>query len=122
MARQRRKSTEAALQRQCVKWFRENYRNHLLVYINNNSNSLSAAVRNKNLGILRGMVDLFIFAPSGVHHGLAIELKRPGESPKPIQKEIHSKLSAQGYLVVVIKSLESFQKVVSSYLLGTPAS
>lgn len=107
---------EAALQKSCIKWFRSTYPAKLLIYVNNNSPSLSAAKRNKALGITAGFPDLFLFAPVGIHNGLAIELKAKGESPKPHQLAIHDTLRTAGYLVVVVKSVETFQRVVSDYL------
>lgn len=70
------------------------------------------------MGVTAGFPDLFLFYPVGIHNGLAIELKAPGRKPTPEQLQIHDKLSACGYLVLVVRSLDSFKRLVTDYLGG----
>jgi hypothetical protein len=99
-----------------VAWFRAAHPDQVLIYINNNSHSPAAAVQNKALGVTAGFPDLFLFVPAGSYHGLAIELKSKGRYPQKHQLLIHDKLTAAGYLVVVVRSLDTFKRIVTDYL------
>lgn len=75
--------------------------------------SKAARVRFWREGVRAGVPDLFTAFPTPTHHGLWIEMKRPGESPRPEQAEWHRALKAQGYRVVVCYSaMEAFQALL----------
>jgi hypothetical protein len=115
--RRRKRYREAEIQRQCVAWFRVAHPDQVLIYINNNSPSPAAAIRNKKMGLTAGFPDLFLFYQSDQYSGLAIELKRPGGAkPKKHQLALHDRLTELGYLVVVVRSLDTFRRVVTDYL------
>src|SRR6266571_4977495 len=103
-ARKRKRKTyrEAAIQKRCVAWFRQTFPDKILIHINNNSPGPAAAIRNKALGVTAGFPDLFLFYPVGIYNGLALELKAPGRKPEPRQLQIHDRLTASGYMVVVV--------------------
>lgn len=46
---------------------------------------------------------------TGVQHPL-VELKRPGEVPRPDQLREHEKLRAAGFIVLVLDSIEAVEK------------
>lgn len=53
---------------------------------------------------LRGMPDRLVLLPDGVF--AFVELKAPGESPRPLQKARHRKLRSLGFKVYVIDSID----------------
>jgi hypothetical protein len=54
--------------------------------------------------------DRLILAPGG--RAIFVELKRPGEEPRPAQAHIHRRLKSLGYTVIVADDAdEAFQKV-----------
>lgn len=113
---------EADLQAECVAWFRAEYPGALLAYINNNSPSIRQGRKNKALGILAGMPDLILYQRSGPFSALCVEIKAPGGRLSPAQVAIHDKLAKQGFLVVVIRSAESFKSFVNAYMAAAKKS
>ncbi len=73
-------------------------------------------------GVKAGVPDLMIAYPSGIYHGLFIEMKRlPTEGKgKPIvslqQKEWHTKLRNAGYAVYVCYGYDEAMRVIKTYL------
>ncbi len=53
---------------------------------------------------LAGMPDRLVLLPDGVF--AFVELKAPGESPRPLQKARHRKLRSLGFKVYVIDSID----------------
>ena len=53
---------------------------------------------------LRGMPDRLVLLPDGVF--AFVELKAPGENPRPLQKARHRKLRSLGFKVYVIDSID----------------
>lgn len=53
---------------------------------------------------LAGMPDRLVLLPDGVF--AFVELKAPGESPRPLQKARHRKLRSLGFKVYVIDSTD----------------
>ena len=51
-----------------------------------------------------GMPDRLVLLPDGVF--AFVELKAPGESPRPLQKARHRKLRSLGFKVYVIDSID----------------
>lgn len=70
------------------------------------------------LGMRPGMPDIVVFVPSGEWHGLFLEFKRPGQKPRHEQIETHDALARNGYLVVVVHSLDEAVNAVEDYLGG----
>jgi hypothetical protein len=69
------------------------------------------------MGCLPGFPDLFLFAPSndGKYLGLGIEMKAPGRKPSAAQLAVHAALAQKGYQVAIIKSLETFRRLIEDY-------
>jgi len=80
------------------------------------------AMNLKDEGQKNGVPDLQICWPSGVYHGLFIEMKRlPSEGKgKPVvsaeQKEWHIKLRNAGYAVYVCYGYDEAMKAIRTYL------
>ena len=53
---------------------------------------------------LRGMTDRLVLLPDGVF--AFVELKAPGESPRPLQRARHRKLRSLGFKVYVIDGID----------------
>lgn len=110
--------SEDDIQEACVNWFRLQYKTHsgLLFSVPNGARtSISVARRLVRTGLLKGVPDLFLAVSRGVYHGLFIEMKRPDNYAKPHQREKIAELEAQGYLVMICKSLEEFMRVIEFY-------
>ncbi len=74
------------------------------------------AIKLKLMGTLAGVPDLFAPRPIPPHAGFWCEVKKPGESLRKSQKEMHQKLTELGYYVCVVRSLEEFQREWELYL------
>lgn len=102
------KHEEARLQIACVKWFDLQYPNHthLLFSIpNEGARSPANGARMKAMGRRAGMPDMVFLGEKNVTF---VEFKAPKGSLSKPQKELHAKLVASGYNVVIIRSVEEF--------------
>ena len=77
--------------------------------------SLAEARRMKATGYKKGFPDIFFYEPRQGYHGLAIELKKPGGSPSPHQKEWQRDLEARGYKAEIAKGREACLEVIRKY-------
>ena len=77
--------------------------------------SLAEARRMKATGYKRGFPDLFFYEPRQGFNGLAIELKKPGGSPTPHQRQWKADLEARGYKAVIAKGRQACLDVINSY-------
>jgi hypothetical protein len=108
---------EQDLQIQCVKWFRYQYPNEILIHIpNGGKRSKVEAVRFKEMGVMSGFPDLALFKKSGGYGALFIEMKAKKGNTSDNQDELLIRLSEKGYKTIVCNSFESFVEIVSNYL------
>ena len=77
--------------------------------------SLAEARRMKATGYKKGFPDLFFYEPRQGFNGLAIELKKPGGSPTPHQKQWKADLEARGYKAVIAKGRQACLDEIKSY-------
>lgn len=125
---------EEALQKLCVNYMRQNYKNTVCFHPMNNvkptgfgtnhiRKAMEIGANNKSLGVLKGIPDLIILSSRvdgpKIYGSLEIELKYGSGTTSPGQKKIHSKLEKDGQCVKVIYNLEDFMKTVDTYL-GLP--
>lgn len=61
---------------------------------------------------VRGIPDRLVLMPGGAHH--LVELKAPGEKPRPSQVMVHEALARIGHPVVVIDSVDSARSWIDS--------
>ncbi|RYC70833.1 VRR-NUC domain-containing protein [Spirosoma sordidisoli] len=108
---------EHGLQARCVKWFRRQYPQLLLVAVPNAAKrSFKLAAMLKAEGMLSGFPDLILCFPSGEYGALFIEMKTVNGTPSPEQIVVHAYLRAAGYLVIMPRTFEEFQSQVNQYL------
>jgi hypothetical protein len=70
----------------------------------------------KDEGVKRGVPDVFFPIPSGIYHGLFIELKAKGGRVSPEQKGYVKFLNEAGYSAVVCFGYEEAISVINTYL------
>lgn len=75
------------------------------------------AARLKAEGVLAGYPDLIVDEARAPYHGLRIEFKRErGGRVTKAQREVHERLEARGYRVVVAEGLEAGLEALDRYL------
>src|SRR5699024_8688971 len=95
--------SEHQIQCALIQWFDNTHRQHrgrLFAIPNGGLRDTRVAKKMKAEGVRRGVPDLFLPVPAGDHHGLFIELKRPGGRLSADQKKWLDFLSGQGYRAV----------------------
>jgi len=114
------KNIESKIQQACVKWFRLQYPNLLLIAIPNggNRNHITGAIL-KAEGVMAGAPDLFLFYPSGGYSGLAIEMKTPKGKQTASQKEWQRLSEEFGYKYIVVRSFDQFRTEIIEYIHST---
>lgn len=117
--RKKPKGEEHQIQASCIQWFRLQYpqlKNILFAIPNAARRSARNGAYMKEEGMLAGVSDLILLKSNRFYGALCIEMKRPGEYQKPIQKEWQKAVESVGNKYVVCRSLEKFIKVVNDYL------
>jgi hypothetical protein len=117
--RRKPKSEEHNIQASCIKWFRHQYphlRNILFAVPNSGRRSARNGAYMKEEGMLSGVADLILLKSNRFYGALCIEMKKPGEYQKPVQKEWQKTVESVGNKYVVCRSLEEFIAVVTDYL------
>ena len=74
------------------------------------------ATRLKREGVKAGIPDIFLPVPRQGWHGLYIEMKAQGGRLSKAQKDMHQKLSDQGYAVVVCRGCDEAIETVKKYM------
>ena len=117
--RNKPKDEEHKLQVSMVNWFRLQYpsmRHNLFAVPNGGRRDAATGRRLKDEGVLAGVSDL-ILLKSNQHYGaLLIETKTKKGTQRESQKEWESKITADGYKYVIVRSLDEFIEVVTEYL------
>lgn len=118
-SRKKYRDDEHKLQVSMVNWFRLQYpsmRHNLFAVPNGGRRDASTGRRLKDEGVLAGVSDL-ILLKSNQHYGaLLIETKTKKGTQRESQEEWESKITADGYKYVVVRSLDDFIKEVNDYL------
>ena len=110
---------ESNIQISCVKWFRLQHPDKLLIAIPNggNRNRITGAIL-KAEGVTAGAPDLFLFESRLNCHGLAIEMKTSKGKQSPSQRNFQKVIEKAGYKYVVARSFVEFKNEVELYLNG----
>ena len=111
---------ESKLQRECVEWFHNHYKHHILFAIPNGGyrSKIEAAIM-KGEGVLAGTADLFLVCAACGFNGLFIELKTPKGRQTEKQKEFAWNVQKFGYGYIIVRSKDEFKKLISNYLYKT---
>ena len=118
-SRKKYRNDEHKLQVSMVNWFRLQYpsmRHNLFAVPNGGRRDAATGRILKDEGVLAGVSDL-ILLKSNQHYGaLLIETKTKKGTQRESQKEWESKITADGYKYVVVRSLDDFIKEANDYL------
>ena len=118
-SRKKYRNDEHKLQVSMVNWFRLQYpsmRHNLFAVPNGGRRDAATGRILKDEGVLAGVSDL-ILLKSNQHYGaLLIETKTKKGTQRESQEEWESKITADGYKYVVVRSLDDFIKEVNDYL------
>lgn len=114
------KHDEDDLEMSCIKWYDMQYPDKcFLLHHSPNEGRLVGGIkegaRRKRMGVRAGFPDLVLMKARKGYHGLAIELKTPTGTQTKTQKEYQKLLEEEGWLYVIVRSLEEFIKKIKDY-------
>lgn len=110
-----RKNIEAGLQMKLVAWLWEIGKRPICIG-NEGKRTRIGHHRAKLMGLWPGASDLFLPYPRAGYAGYWIELKRPGEIPRPNQVEFLDEMQKNGYKTAWFDNLEKAQESITEYL------
>ena len=116
-------TSESAIQSTYLAWLKLQYPKVYEVtssFPNSGVREPRYGARLKREGMKKGFPDLGIFWPSEPYHGMFIEFKSAKGVVRKEQKEVLEKLSANGYLCAIAKSLDEGINKTNSYLNRKP--
>lgn len=125
------KHGESLMQQGCVRWFDYQYpkkRMNLFSIPNEGKRTPENGARMTAMGRRKGVADMFL-AIAGWHkteegltavHGVFFEFKSDNGSQAKEQKDFQKAVEEAGYLYVIIKTGEEFQKFIENYLGKVP--
>lgn len=106
------------LQCQCVEWFRSKYPDYLIFSTNNEATRRQTAFWDKS-GYVSGMADLVIMTDRGI---LFILVRANNHPRKDTELKFRRKVEMLGHTYRTIKSIQTFQDVVITFLSGGDVS
>lgn len=116
---------ESALQRACVKWFRDQYPEHALMLFavpNGGARSRTEGAIMKGEGVTAGVADLILLEARGGWGALCLEMKTRDKASRQSdsQRAWQAAAEAAGNRYVVVRSEQAFRAVVGEYM-GYPS-
>ena len=109
--------TENHEQRQLIQWCRTRPDLQFLFHIPNESvGGQGWIVRNRQLGVKKGVPDLFLPVPMNGYHGLFIEMKTRSGRVSPEQEKWITALNQFGYRAVVCYGWEAARDTLIEYM------
>lgn len=112
------KNDKMSLQCQCVEWFRSKYPDYLIFSSNNEATRRHTELWTKS-GFVRGLADLVVVTDRGV---LFILVRTNNHPRKEHEVRFRQKVEMLGCKYRCIKSLQTFQDVVITFLAGGDVS
>lgn len=112
---------EHNMQVSCVRWFRLQYSQYSLLLFavpNGGRRDRTTGAKLKAEGVVAGVADIILLVPSNGYHGLLIELKTATGRQSESQRAFMAEAEKQGYLYVVVRSVDDFVNVIKTYLDG----
>lgn len=108
---------ESLEQRQLIQWCRTRPELQFIFHIPNESvGGQGWLIRNRQMGVKRGVPDLMLPIPAGPYHGLFIEMKAKKGRLSRQQKDWIKALNQLGYLAVVAFGWEEAKCEIENYL------
>lgn len=108
---------EHNIQVACVRWFRLQYPNLVLIAIpNGGARNIVVAGKMKAEGVMAGASDLFLFHANKQYHGLCIEMKTASGRQSEAQRQFQAMVEEQGYKYVICRDTYSFIAEITKYL------
>ncbi len=110
---------EHRLQCQMFDWFRYQYPDmwhNIFAVPNGGERNIIVAQRLKQEGVKSGISDIIFLKPVGKCSGLLVEVKTLEGKQSPTQKDWQEKITRDGYIYIIIRTLEQFQQVINDYL------
>ena len=117
--RKKHKDEEHKLQVSMINWFRLQYpsmRHNLFAVPNGSRRDAITGRKLKEEGVLAGVSDLIFLKSNRCYGALLIETKTKKGTQRNSQKEWESKITADGYKYVIVRSLNEFIEVITDYL------
>lgn len=109
--------TEADEQRQLIQYARSKPWGQFLFHIPNESiGGMGWVIRNRQMGMRKGVPDLMLPIPMHGYHGLFIEMKKRGGRTSQEQKQWLKALDTFGYKTAVCVGWEAARDVLEEYL------
>ena len=78
--------------------------------------SAGMGMKMTRMGYRKGTLDIMIFEPRGLRHGLFIEFKAPGGTVSDAQKEFIKDADKRGFMAVVCYSTSAAITILENYL------
>lgn len=110
---------EHTLQCQMFKWFHYQYPalwHNIFAVPNGGERNIIVAKRLQQEGVKAGVSDIILLKPVGKCSGLLIEVKTLEGRQSEKQKDWQGKITNDGYIYIIIRTLEHFQKTIDDYL------
>jgi len=110
--------TEAKIQSEVVIWFWNEFKDlrGLLYHNYSNPRNVVNGAQLLALGLIKGNPDLTLALPRGGFGALYLEMKKPGEKPRPDQVKQMERLRAAGNLVEWADNSEKAKEIILKYL------
>lgn len=109
--------TEADEQRQLIQYARSKPWGQFLFHIPNESiGGMGWVIRNRQMGMRKGVPDLMLPIPMHGYHGLFIEMKKKGGRTSQEQKQWLKALDTFGYKTAVCVGWEAARDVLEEYI------
>lgn len=104
-------------QKQLIQWSRQFPWGQFLFHIPNESvGGQGWLVRNSQMGCKKGVPDLMLPIPMHGHHGMFIEMKKPGGRLSSSQEKWIRTLNQLGYIAVCCHGWEEARDAIQGYL------
>jgi hypothetical protein len=115
------KTTESEhdIQKALIQWFRLQYPRRLKclwAIPNGGYRHIRTSIKLKEEGLIAGVSDLFLMIPSGIYHGMFIELKTKKGRVQKNQEDFIMLAKSQGYQAKVCYGFDDAQNTIKTYL------
>ena len=112
-----RKREEYQTQVAIVEFFRLQYPKHLIFHIpNGEQRSPAVGAKLKRMGVIRGVLDLFIPSPKKGKNGMFMEVKSNAGKISKEQLTFIDHLIEQGYAVAIVNNIDAAQTAIRTYM------